>query len=120
MTDAAVFDKPMQTVTVAGQEITVTPVSIGKIPKVLRVAKPIIGSVQDKVDILSIIAEHGDAVLDLASELTGLDRKLLDDAPVDEFITLVEAVLRINSDFFMQKVMPAMGRITESLTSASG
>jgi len=108
---------------VRGEKIMVVPIVIGQIPGLLKAVKslaPLFSSAPPSADMLtSMMDTDADAVIDIIAVALNKPRAWVNQVPPDEFIELAGAVLEVNVDFFMKRVLPAlrdaMKRLPESL-----
>lgn len=69
--------------------------------------------------ILKLISKYYDAIVDILGKLTDLGEDKLLDMEADESVLVVQAVVALNKDFFMNRVLPNMQLLGESEKSAS-
>lgn len=118
--DLDILDPLDHTVTVAGQSITIRPLTIGQLPRFVRAiqpAAPLLAGDKDP-DWLVLVAEHGDALIEAAAVATGIERKDIEALAPDEFVLLCGAVFEVNVDFFVQRLAPAMERASDRMVAA--
>lgn len=119
--DLDILDPPGRNVTVAGQSITVKPLTIGQLPRFVRAiqaAVPQLAGDQDP-DWLVLIAEHGEALIGAAAVATGIEEKDIQSLAPDEFVLLCGAIFEVNVDFFVHRLAPAMERASERVVAAT-
>jgi hypothetical protein len=119
--DLDVLDPPEHSVTVAGQSITVRPLTIGQLPRFARAiqpAAPVLAGFQDP-DWLALIAEHGEALIAAAAVATGIESKEIESLAPDEFVLLCGIIFEVNVDFFVQRLGPAMERASDRILAAT-
>lgn len=116
---SVVFEPTTQTVTIGQDQITVTPIRIGKLQAFTQAIKPIASDVLDAMegsgDLLTTIELHGDRMIEAVQVATGLERGKLDEMLPDDFVRLTSAVVEVNADFFIKRLLPAMKQEVESL-----
>lgn len=107
------FAEPLKLV-VAGEELAITPLRFGMIPRVLDLASPFLGQlvqlrpgVAVEVDMIELVSRHGDRVNALVALLAGKPRDWVDNLPPDEALKLVGALVEVNWDFFSHRLQPA-------------
>jgi hypothetical protein len=95
---------------------------MGKLQAFTKAVKPIandlMAALEGKADWLQIIEENGGNLIDAVHIATGVPREKLDDAMGDEFIKLAAAVVEVNADFFVSRLLPAIRGAVEGLTKA--
>jgi hypothetical protein len=110
-----------KTVTFAGKEITVSPIRMGKLQAFTAAVKPIANDVIEALsgdgsgDLLLTIELHGDRMIRAVSVATGISEAELGDAMPDDFIALASAVIEINADFFVRRLLPSVKQAVEGL-----
>lgn len=109
MTDLNIIEPPKKIVPLAGREIEVRPITVGQIPRVIECLEGVELSADDEgnFDVVKLLEEHTDKVIDVAVVLSGIDRRTLEQVPLDEFAIFVGAWLELNADFFARRVLPA-------------
>lgn len=110
----------VSTVTINGELLTIKPFKFAQLPKVFKLVQPIVDTLNSMPGatkaqlITTMVAEHGERVLDLIVIVTGKDRAWAEELDTDDGIRLLGAVLEVNYDFFIRAVMPAItGRISQ-------
>lgn len=119
--DLDVLDPPDHTVTVAGQPITIRPLTIGQLPRfarAIRPAAPLLSGDADP-DWLALVAEHGEALIEAAAVATGIEQKDLEALAPDEFVLLCGAIFETNVSFFVDRLAPAMERASDRIVAAT-
>jgi hypothetical protein len=105
-----------------GEEITVSPIRMGKLQAFTIAVKPIaqdlIAALSGEGDLLATIEQHGDKLIEAVHIATGVPRETLEGAQIDEFITLAAAVVEVNADFFARRLLPAVRGAVENLGKA--
>jgi len=116
---SVVFEPTTRTVTIGQDQITVTPIRIGKLQAFTQAIKPIASDVLDAMegsgDLLTTIELHGDRMIDAVQVATGIERGKLDEMLPDDFVRLTSAVVEVNADFFIKRLLPAMKQEVETL-----
>lgn len=121
MDDLNVLEPTGSSVTYRGEQLDVSPLKIGQLPKLVRAARPVIDAVlalEDLPDensgelvtlVMDLIEKHDDKVFAAAEICTGKDAEWLAGGDIDEFVVLAEAVFRVNRDFFVRRLAPLLG-----------
>ena len=128
---------PGQDVTVAGQTITVKPLTFGQLPKATKLLQPVIKALRasgaiganptsdtekpegapGKGDRLAIdfisswvdtVAAGGEDLLALVGYAIDKPRDWFDALSMDDGVALVRAVVEVNGDFFGRRVLPML------------
>lgn len=123
-----------------GTQVCLEPVSIGRLPALVRVVRPMLASAQaiatapsaaggdavaitDAMDIditfdllLGLIEDHADGLFEAVALLTGRDVEWIRGGDPAEFIELALAAVEVNRDFFTKRIAPLLGgRVKASL-----
>lgn len=124
-----------QDVTLAdGSTITVRPMTLGQLPRFVKVIRPAFGALValvpvtsspgadggqgadpdveslDPAELLGIYAEHGEALNEAVCIVTGEPRARIDALGLDDGLALLSALYRVNRDFFVHRVLPLLKR----------
>jgi hypothetical protein len=114
-----VLNPPEATVQFSGEDVTVTPIRMGKLQAFTKVVRPIVGDIVTALDgsgdMLTTIELHCDRMIEAVQIATGIERDKLDNALPDEFIGLAKAVIEINADFFARRLLPSIKTAVEGL-----
>lgn len=105
------------TVQAGGLEIPVTPIRVRELAAFTRAVQPIAASVAAGADIASLLADHADAVIDAAAIGARVERDFVLDLGLDDMLDLAGAVLTVNLDFFVRRLLPRMTAASENLTA---
>jgi hypothetical protein len=110
-----------------GERLEIRPLTIGMLPKFVRLARPIIDALVDadlaqlqdgdELDVLlDLVVDHGEASLAAAALVTGKPQAWIESGDLAEFIALATAVFEVNRDFFTRKLAPLLaGRARPSV-----
>jgi len=105
--------EPRPPVQFMGRAVEVRPLTIGQIPAVTRLLRGVkIGAVFGgdesiaDIDFMGLIADHGDQMIGAVAMATGMKSDEVERADPAEFIELARAIVEVNSDFFIRKVVP--------------
>jgi hypothetical protein len=118
--DLDILDPPDHNVTVAGQSITVRPLTIGQLPRFARAIQPAapLLSGDEAPDWLALVAAYGEALIEAAAVATRLRAEDIEALPPDEFVLLCGAIFETNLDFFVARLAPAMERASDRMVAA--
>lgn len=121
MTDelSTMFQTPARDVQVGENTVTVTPIRMGNLQAFTQAIKPIASDVLDAMegsgDLLTTIELHGERMIEAVQIATGVPRPELDSMMADDFVRLASAVIEVNADFFINRLLPAMKQEVETL-----
>jgi hypothetical protein len=116
---------PEREVTAKGEVLTIAPFFFGQLPKAVKLIQPLaqaLGTAQVltidgttvrlsadwPLKLPQIVAEGGEALIDLIAFVTGKPRAWFDTLGTDEGISLTRVVIEVNADFFAKKVAPML------------
>jgi len=106
------------TVTAGGETVEILPLTVGQIPAIARALRGVrLPPEGEPLDVLALVAEHGDPVADAVAIAVRRPRQWIDRLPADEFAHLSAAVVGVNADFFTRRVLPA---VTDLMATAAG
>lgn len=131
---------PGKEVTAQGETLTVVPFFFGQFPKAIKLMQPVAqalrgsdimdfsqdgGKVNFKISpdwvlkLPQIMAEGGEALIEMVAFATSKPRKWFDTLPGDEGVNLTKAVLEVNADFFVRKMLPIFGPVASPAIGGS-
>ncbi len=100
---------------IAGERIEITPLRLGEFPAMLKAVRPFAAQLEADPDWLSLLAEHGEALLDSLAVTCRRPRDWVDGLALDEALTLAASVFEVNADFFVQRVAPNVTELAERI-----
>ena len=111
--DLGIIDPPSITVMFKGRPREIRPLTVGQLPAMMRALRDVeMPSTLDAHGLASqlpaLIADNGEAIIQAAVIASGEARAVVESAALDEFVTLVAAIIEINSDFFVRTLLPVM------------
>ena len=129
MSDDALKDLRMllvvpETITVAGTDVTLRPFEFRHLERVLTLvesAKSVmkIGADALSLDLLRLLTDQYEVAVELMTILGRQPREFVEGLAIDEALFLLGACIRVNADFFIQKLSPlVMLAITSQAPSA--
>ncbi len=92
-------------VQVAGRSFTIEPVRVKALPRFLAALEPVARDVAAG-DVISALAKHSDGMIEATAIGAGADREWLGEQDAETLVTLASAVVQVNADFFVNRVMP--------------
>ncbi len=103
-----------------GSTLEIRPLKVRQIQPFARAVSAVLPAVQvvgGKLDLLPLVTEHGN---DLAQAVAVAVERPLDwvgALDADTFVRLAGAVVEVNADFFVRRLMPAVTQQTQALTA---
>lgn len=118
---AAVIPEP-KSLSIAGEDVTITQIKIGRLPHVLRAVQPLTHMLKQDgpFDLKAMFMLYADDCLTLLAALSGRERGWIDDLEIDDAIRLLAALLEINLDFFVQRVLPLLPDMLATMRDKTG
>ena len=115
-----------------GERLEITPLTVGQLPRLVRVARPVIDAVLDLESlpgdndgalltlVMDMVERHGEAAFEAVAVATGRDLAWIEGGDLAEFIALAKAVIEVNRDFFDRKLAPLLaGRAAGAVDAKS-
>ena len=115
--DALAVPEPRR-LTVAGRDFALTPVRMGKLAAFSKAAMPIAGLVLTG-RYVEAVTDHWEGARAAVAVATGADPEWLDDLEPTDFLRLVQAVVEVNGDFFVQRLTPVILAMQAKLAVAT-
>ena len=106
-------------VDIAGERLCILPIKTRELPMMMRAIAPILGEIQSG-DILGALAVNADSLVAAVSIGSRKDRAWVDELELDDLVALAGAVLEVNADFFVHRVLPGLTKAVEGVTGAVG
>lgn len=98
----------------SGETITVGEATFGQIPRIsaaLMAAIPAGAQEGMTISPADLLANGGDGVLDALAVLIKKPRAFVDALPFDDGLALTTAAMRVNTELFQKKVLPALAQL---------
>ncbi len=128
MNDLSVLIPEPVVVLIKGESIVIKQMKVKQLPKIMRVVAPYYESLKlskeeaiknkGSLDLLGIVMTYIEPVSDTVAVLVDKDREWVDELDIDEMVRLLEVVIEVNVDFFIQKVLPSLSRLVKELGGA--
>ena len=103
-----ILECPSIDLKLAGRDVTATAIKVGQIPAVIRCLEGVEIRQDDEgnSDVMTLIADHGEQIIEAVAMLTGLEKQLVAEADIAEMSEYLQKWLELNADFFRQRVLP--------------
>jgi len=98
-----------------GCSLEITPIRVRELAAFSRAVQPVAAALAAGADIASLLADHADAVIDAAAIGARVERDFVLDLGLDELVDLAGAVLTVNVDFFVRRLLPKVTASSEAL-----
>ncbi len=92
-------------VTVADRNFTIEPVRVKNLPQFLAALDPVVREVAAG-DVIGAVTKHTAGMIEATAIGSGADRAWLGEQDAEVLVTLAAAVVQVNADFFVNRVMP--------------
>lgn len=119
MSDLDAFVPPREVVTIGDREVAVEPIRVRQLPAFGRAVAPIIEAINSGQDAAAVALRMSEHVIDLVIAATDVDRGFLEDRHPDDLVRLLSVVLRVNSDFFAQRLAPAVAEAMRTVAEVT-
>ncbi len=131
-TDVGVLAPPSAPADFAGQKLDIRPIPVGRIPLLIRTARPVVQALIannvltgegdeldiDVMQIVDLMGDHGEQFFEALSIAAGVSVADVEAANLDEVVLLTQTCLRVNRDFFTQSVAPLLASMARQLPGA--
>ncbi|WP_290889375.1 hypothetical protein [Arenimonas sp.] len=110
-------NEPVQ-IEVGGVALHVTPLTVGQLPTVLRLAQPfllLLDTVRSAEDALALIADHGDAIVAIAAIAADVPQDQVARLTPDLLAELFIKLLELNADFFGPRLPALQARVAAGM-----
>lgn len=123
VTDLETMIPAPRTVTVGSEQVTIPPLKVKQLTQVLKLSKPLVPSLsamgKGNADIVALVVDFPDQVVAIVAVLLNRDVAWVEELEVDSLVDLATAVVEVNLDFFIQKVLPSVLKAMAGLASAT-
>ena len=104
---------------IAGERLSILPIKTRELPGMMKAIAPILAEIQGG-DILGALSANADSLVAAVAIGSRKDRAWVDDLDLDDLVALAGAVLEVNADFFVHRVLPGLTKAVEGVTGAVG
>ncbi len=129
---------PGREISAGGEKLTLQPFTFGQLPKAAKLLQPISTSMSDTgvfsvnniggevqfglapdwpVRIVDLLASGGDGLLDFIAFAANKPREWVDKLGADDGVALTKALMEVNADFFVRRVLPMLGLVPAAAPS---
>jgi len=127
--DVEVLAPASTSVAFAGRLVEILPIPAGRIPALIRTARPVVQALMDKnvlngegdeldinvMQVVDLMGDHGEQFFEALSIAAGVGVADVEAANVDDVVHLTQTCLRVNRDFFTQSVAPLLAGMAQRL-----
>jgi hypothetical protein len=102
---------------IAGETLEISPLKVGELPAFARAVCPIASQLSADPDWLRLLSENGESVIVALAIACRRPPDWVAALALDEAIRLAEAIFGANADFFIQRVVPEITRVSQQITT---
>lgn len=102
---------------IAGETLEVSPLKVGELPAFARAVRSIASKVTSDPDWLRLLSEDGESVILALAIACRRPPDWVAALALDDAIRLAEAIFGANADFFIQRVVPEITRVSQQITT---
>ena len=102
---------------IAGEALEISPLKVGELPAFARAVRSIASKVTSDPDWLRLLSEDGESVILALAIACRRPPEWVAALALDDAIRLAEAIFGANADFFIQRVVPEITRVSQQITT---
>ncbi|MDG9670883.1 hypothetical protein ONV78_24300 [Hahella sp. CR1] len=114
-----VLAPPAHTLDIAEETLTLSPLTLGELPALIRAVRPFIAQLGSEPDWLALFCDHADSLLTALAIASRQPVTWVEALALDDALKLATALFEANADFFMQRVAPGFDRLAQRLAARS-
>ncbi len=107
-----------ESLVIAGETLEISPLKVGELPAFARAVRSIASKVTSDPDWLRLLSEDGESVILALAIACRRPPDWVAALALDDAIRLAEAIFGANADFFIQRVVPEITRVSQQITTA--
>lgn len=113
-TDLASLLATEKTINIGGKDVVVKKMRVKQIPPVIATISPfahLLKSYKDQgeqFDMMQVVLYHNVEALQLVKILCDEEPEFVDELDIEELVVLVTAIVEVNLDFFVRRVLPLL------------
>jgi hypothetical protein len=115
-TDLATLAAAPTRMEIAGRAIAVAPIRVRELPAFAAALEPLLTDLAAGLGVPEILARHAEALITATAIGARVERAWLDEQEADALIELAAAVLEVNADFFVRRILPGLTAASERLS----
>jgi hypothetical protein len=100
---------------IGGEILEISPLKVGELPAFARAVRSIASKVTSDPDWLRLLSEDGESVLLALAIACRRPPDWVAALALDDAIRLAEAIFGANADFFIQRVVPEITRVSQQI-----
>lgn len=103
------------TISIAGEDVAISPIRVKQLPSFTRAVSPLISNIIQGDSPAVLVATNADDVIAAVSAASNLSVEAIGELEVDDLIKLAGAVIEVNLDFFIRRVLPQVNLVSERI-----
>ncbi|MDP3334975.1 MAG: hypothetical protein Q8S55_23770 [Methylococcaceae bacterium] len=116
--DLAVITPSTMTLDLSIGRIEISPIKVKQLPAFTKAISPLLSGIMQGEATLDLITSKAEDVINAVCAGAMMSREAVDALEIDELVKLGSAVLEVNADFFMKRVLPQLNQSAERLNQA--
>lgn len=104
-----------ESLVIAGETLEISPLKVGELPAFARAVRSIASKVTSDPDWLRLLSEDGESVILALAIACRRPPDWVAALALDDAIRLAEALFGANADFFIQRVVPEITRVSQHM-----
>ena len=120
MDDLEALEPSTRSASYRGERLVVRPLAIGMVPKIIRLARPVVselikfddlpadGSEEMILLVIDLVERHADSLFAAVSIAIDRDQAWIEGGDTAEFLELAIKLFEVNRDFFAQRLAPLL------------
>ena len=104
-------------VVIGGEKLEIGALRVGELPAFVRAVRSVASKVTSDPDWLRLLSEDGESVILALAIACRRPPDWVAALAMDEAIRLAEAIFGANADFFIQRVVPEITRVSQQITT---
>lgn len=101
---------------IGGETITITPIKVRELTAFAKAIEPLVNDfMADDVDYLRVVIKSTENVIAAVCIALRKERDWVESLGIDQLVTLAAAIVEVNSDFFINRILPSITSGMQSL-----
>lgn len=101
---------------IGDETLTVTPIRVRELTAFAKAITPLVNDLRaDEVDYMGMIVNSTENILSAACIALRKERDWVEALEIDQLVTIIAAIIEVNSDFFINRILPSITSGMQSL-----
>lgn len=113
----AIQDNRQIVVEISGQQYEIKPLKTAQVPDIMELAESFIDKFSGvdnlEAELAKIVITHSRDLIKAVTVASRIPKNVIDELDLDEFLELTMAVVEVNLDFFVNRLLPALQAMPE-------